>query len=320
MPVYNNAGYLKTAIDSILRQSFKDFECIIIDDGSTDNTAKIIRHYKDPRIKVIHHRHNKGLVFSLNQGIRHARGKYIIRMDGDDVSLTTRFKEQVAFMDDNHSIGVCASWIRVFGNGINYIWRTPIDHDDIKARSLFETPIAHPSVIMRRSVLIKNKLFYSKKFALAEDYELWTRASRVTKLHSYPKVLLKYRMHESQTGHTKITPQKQMGKKIRLLQLAKLHLHPNSNESKLHESICHWEKRAEFNQIRDWLNAIALANHTYQVYDVTALNNILIEKWFGLLSLYQTSRIKRLWLGLQHGRQLQLPSMRYALGKLGIWA
>ena len=123
MPVYNAEKYVAEAIDSILNQTFNDFEFLIINDGSTDNSLDIIKSYDDPRITIINNETNLGLSHTLNKGIELARGEYIIRMDADDISLSIRLEKQIEFMDSNQHIGICGSWIQTFDkSGNQSIW------------------------------------------------------------------------------------------------------------------------------------------------------------------------------------------------------
>jgi len=146
LSVYNAEKYLVEAIKSILNQTFKDFEFIIINDGSTDKSLEIIESYQkeDERIILIS-RENKGLIASLNEGIEKAKGKYIVRMDADDISLSTRFEEQVKIMEENQNIGLCGTSVIVFGNNIkNDVWKLSKDDKTIKTELLFSSPLFHP--------------------------------------------------------------------------------------------------------------------------------------------------------------------------------
>jgi glycosyltransferase involved in cell wall biosynthesis len=183
MSVYNAELYLKEAIESILNQTYKEFEFIIINDGSTDNSLAIIKDYSnhDSRIILIN-RENKGLIYSLNEGISKAKGKYIARMDADDISLPNRFEEQIKFLENNLDIGVVGSDAIVFHKDDKSIWTTYSDSNRTKAELLFSSPLIHPSVMMRKSIIDKYKLFYKKEYIHAEDLELWIRFANVSKL------------------------------------------------------------------------------------------------------------------------------------------
>ena len=199
LPVYNGEKYLKEAIESILNQTYKDFEFIIINDGSTDKSLDIIEKYKkeDERIIVIS-RENKGLIATLNEGIEKAKGKYIARMDQDDISLSNRFEEQLKIMENDKEIVVCGSWINVFGENRKEKISKYFQYDkEIKANLIMSCCFAHPSVMMRRDAFLDNNIWYDENFKNAEDYHLWTQLARVGKFYNIPKVLLNYRFLET---------------------------------------------------------------------------------------------------------------------------
>ena len=186
MPAYNAEKYIGEAIESILNQTFKDFEFIIINDGSVDHTKEIIREYNDPRIVLLENDKNRGIVLSLNKGLDAATGKYIARMDADDIALKNRFERQVEYLDEHKDIGV-------LGTGI-----FTTNAEQLKAELLFNSCIAHPTVMIRKSVLQKYNLKYNTEFAGAEDYCLWWNIAKVSKIATLPDILLDYRIHESQ--------------------------------------------------------------------------------------------------------------------------
>ena len=152
MPVYNAETYVEEAIKSILNQTFEDFEFLIINDGSEDNSLSIINNYasKDNRIKIIS-REKKGLVFSLNEGIKLAKGKYIARMDADDISVPERFKKQISYLERNSDVDICGTWIETFGRSMEVL-KYPVQHDDIKVALLFAFGLAHPSIMAKKTL------------------------------------------------------------------------------------------------------------------------------------------------------------------------
>lgn len=197
MPAYNAEKYIKEAIDSILSQTFGDFEFIIIDDGSTDNTCAIIESYSDSRIRFFRNEKNMGVAATLNRGLDLARGEYIARMDSDDISLPQRFEKQVAFMDSHPDIAVCGTAIECFG--ARHETRFFSENDAaLKVDLLFGCCFAHPSVMLRTSVIRSNSFYYDTAFDKMEDYELWCRVSKVGGLSSLHEILLKYRVHPGQ--------------------------------------------------------------------------------------------------------------------------
>ena len=202
MPVYNGERYLREAINSIINQTFQNFEFHIINDGSTDKSHSILRSINDPRI-IVHEQRNKGLPFSLNKAIRLSQGEYIARMDADDISMPNRLEIQKAFLDSNPEIGLCGSWVIKFGNGKEEIKELPIYHNDIFAHFLFTSLIPHPSIMVRREILKQFGLCYNEKLFGAEDIDLWIRLAKRTMLYNIPVPLLKYRTHLSQKSVNK---------------------------------------------------------------------------------------------------------------------
>lgn len=201
MPAYNAEKYLREAIDSILAQTYKDFEFIIINDGSTDRTKEIILSYSDPRIVYLENEENSGICVTLNKGLDAARGRYIARMDADDIALPDRFALQVDYMDKHENVGVCGSLVERFYNDSDQEHDYPSSETDFiqcKADLLFSTCVAHPSVIIRKSILLENNLRYEDFFRGMEDYQLWWKISRYAFITNIPIVLLKYRIHKNQ--------------------------------------------------------------------------------------------------------------------------
>lgn len=199
MPAYNAEKYLREAIDSILAQTYKDFEFIIINDGSTDRTKEIILSYSDPRIVYLENEENSGICVTLNKGLDAARGRYIARMDSDDIALPDRFAIQVDYMDQHPDIGVCGSDIEVFGEGIEpHIFTQLHTPGECAAGLLFNPCFAHPSVFIRKEIIDKYDLRYKDEFRGLEDFELWWQISKYSKLNNIAKALLKYRHHKGQ--------------------------------------------------------------------------------------------------------------------------
>lgn len=172
MPVYNGEKYLGVAIESILNQTYANFEFIIVNDGSQDGTEIIILSYNDERIVYLKSETNLRIEGTLNKGMRHAVGKYIARMDADDISLPSRLEKQLLFMERNPNIGVCGTWANIFGDNIeSHTWKCPTQSENIKIEMMFACPFVHPSVFIKRTLF--NSYSYSDEFQKAEDYYLW---------------------------------------------------------------------------------------------------------------------------------------------------
>lgn len=198
MPVYNGAKYLKEAIESILSQSYTNFEFIIINDGSTDDSEAIILSYDDSRIVYIKNPENYKLIQTLNIGFTLAKGRYIARMDADDISHPDRLKKQVQFLDENQEYGLIGTGVNLLHgtNKSQLLYHT--DHASLKFALAFYCPFIHPSVMIRSSVLLNIDCVFDANYVHAEDYELWTRLAFKTKMANLPEYLLDYRLHASQ--------------------------------------------------------------------------------------------------------------------------
>lgn len=197
MPVYNAEKYLKEAIDSILNQTFTNFEFIIINDGSTDCSEEIVKSYTDSRIVYLKNNGNKGLVYTLNRGLNLARGEYIARMDSDDIAMPDRFRKQVAYLDKNSRVGICAMGIEYFGemSGKRYFSDRS---EEISVDLMFQCALCHPTVMIRKSMLINNCLAYDPSYEKAEDYRLWCQAITKLEIVTLKEVGVKYRIHKNQ--------------------------------------------------------------------------------------------------------------------------
>lgn len=201
MPVYNAEKYVSSAIESILNQTFRDFELLILDDGSKDGSLEIIKYYakQDSRIKYFH-RKNRGLPYTLNELIRKADGKYIARMDHDDIAFRDRFKIQYDYMEKNPSVSVVGANVIPVENYKNmYYGRT--DCDSVRAIRMiyYNSGIPHPTAFIRTDFLKENNIFYNPHNLAAEDYELWSDIiSHNGIIHLLDTPLLYYRIHKGQ--------------------------------------------------------------------------------------------------------------------------
>tara|TARA_R110002124_G_scaffold185407_1_gene352845 strand:+ start:6412 stop:7446 length:1035 start_codon:yes stop_codon:yes gene_type:complete len=219
MPVYNCELYLKEAIDSILNQTYANFEFFIIDDASTDQTLSIIKAYDDIRINLVEKEVNSGLTKSLNIGLSMAKGKYIARMDGDDISLPERFAKQLSFLDRNPEYVLCGSNYSIIGS--NQVVTLPETNEDIKLGLLKSCVIAHPSVMFRNSILLENNIKYDSSKEPAEDYHLWVQLISKGKFYNIQELLLRYRVHDKQISQKKFIQQRDLAvlAKIELLRI-----------------------------------------------------------------------------------------------------
>lgn len=201
MPVYNGEKYLREAIDSILNQTYTNFEFIIINDGSTDTTEEIILSYEDERILYIKNEENLRLIRTLNKGLDLAKGKYIARMDADDISLPSRLEKQVLFMEDNPRVGLMGAYYKSFSENISNehtINGTPFrSNEGLQFRLLFSSTIRHPTAFIKTEVLRKHRLFFHLDYFHAEEHKLWVEIAKHAEVTVIKDPLVLVRYHEN---------------------------------------------------------------------------------------------------------------------------
>lgn len=286
MLVYNGEKYLNEAIDSVLNQSFKDFEFIIINDGSTDSSLKIINAYTDERIRVINNGTNLGIPASRNIGLSEARGEYLAWCDCDDINFANRFKEQVDYLKNNSEYGVCGTW-QIYSKGKRtFVNRTKKQHELVKAILLFVPSIMNPTSMLRLSMLNANKLKYNNNLAIAEDHDLFLRCSMYFSLTNVQKVLVKYRASETsiiKKFESKENESEKIHNEIYMQALRYLGIEPDKSELKLH-SLCASENGFanfdEFKLCHNWLIKIKIVNNETKVYDHKMLNRVLADRFY----------------------------------------
>jgi glycosyltransferase involved in cell wall biosynthesis len=217
LPVYNGEKYIASAIESILNQSHDNFELILINDGSKDSTEMIINHYviEDKRIKFVS-RENKGLIYTLNQALSLCTGRFIARMDADDISFPNRIKHQLNWLLTNNQHAMVGSSYLYINENDNVIGKRKVicDENEIKNYFLLGNPFCHPSVMFNRDV-IGDELYYDEEYETAEDFELWLRLSRSFLISNIPDCLLKYRINPESITSNSYIKQFHVSKKLR---------------------------------------------------------------------------------------------------------
>ncbi len=266
MPVYNGEKYLRETIDSILNQTFADFEFIIINDASKDSTEEIIKSYEDDRIVYLINEQNLGVAGTLNRGLDAAKGEYIARIDADDIAMPQRFEKQVAFMDAHPDVGLCGSCVRIFeedGAERDFIYS---EHDGaLRVDMLFNCPFAHPSIMLRKSILDKHNLFYNTKYEKAEDYRMWYDMMKVSKGHNLQEPLLRYRHHQGQVTKVNAKEQKIVVTEMRKVMYATLNLDTDAYLevfTKICNGVREFEEE-EYAKIREWMKKTLSADNQY---------------------------------------------------------
>lgn len=196
LPVYNAEKFISKSLSSILEQTYKNFELLVINDGSVDKTEQIVKNVKDKRIKIVKNEQNLGVTKSLNIGLKMSKGEYIARCDGDDVNNLNRFKTQIEFLDKNKDYVLVGSNFEIIDEKGKKIGQTilPETDEEIRKKIMIRNPISHPSVMYRRKVVLKIG-GYRQIFNGAEDYDLWFRLLKVGRVYNLKEKLIKRRWH-----------------------------------------------------------------------------------------------------------------------------
>lgn len=281
MSVYNEEQYIEESLQSILRQTQQDFEVIIFDDCSTDNTIGIIENFHDERILLYQNTQNMGLTKNLNQGLKLAKGKFIARMDGDDISLPERFETQLQYFKDHPDVLLISCQTQTFG-AENLTWKLKDDPDRLKIMMLVRPVLAHPGYMMRRE-LLKLGYQYDESFCSAQDYDLAARVTRKYPIGIASPVLLKYRAHKAQVSVKSGSQQFVNADRVRAFLLKEISLSLSEEEKRQYHMLVQETKTKEisdFLRVRDILEKIIAANRKAEVYDEALLKETLYELLF----------------------------------------
>ncbi len=282
MPAYNGEKHIAEAIESILSQTLDDFELLIVNDGSTDNSRKIASSYGDHRIRIVDNDENMGIIATLNKGIEASQGAFLARMDADDVSYPTRLEKQVEFMRANPSVGICGSWVKTIGKPIARVLPKPASHAAIKAGLFFQNQIHHPSAIMRTAWIRRNGLYYDKSFIYLEDWELWQRASHYFPLANIPEVLVKYRLSGTTISSSRHEQQLKTIRRMCQRNQEDLGMQVNHKSIDIHYALSTRSYPSEHNSLTDiekWLCEVYAANQHSGMYDEQVFSDMLLDRW-----------------------------------------
>ena len=216
MPTYNVAPWVEEAIRSVLRQTYRDFELLVVDDASTDNTLDVVRSIDDPRIRIASFPDNVGLADNLNRGLDIITTELVARMDGDDIAEPDWLETGIHILDTHPCVGICSFGFQFFGSKSSIV-RFPELHEDSKAQMLFGCTVIVP--VFRRAVMVDNHLRYSTEAFPAEDYMMWANAYRVTQIYNVQRTLFRYRTHATQISTSRREAQILKSNEVRLKML-----------------------------------------------------------------------------------------------------
>lgn len=273
--------WLCQAIESILNQSYKNIEFIIVDDYSKKSIEHIIERYQDERIYLIKNKENKGLTKSLNIALNMATGEYIARMDSDDISLPERLKTQVEFMEANPEIIVCGTYRRAFGiENKNEIWDIPTTRKKQQIELFFyNCGLTHPTAMFRRSMLVEHGILYNEKYIKAQDYGIWVQCTRYAPMAVIPRILLKYRKSSRQVTSNR-EDVKYFDSLVKTDQLTNIGIFPSIEEKKLHLAFCDLYPSVNAAKLFEWVNRLDENNIVYNFFDKKLFTRRLRKQWY----------------------------------------
>ena len=281
LPTYNTAvDFLKEAIESILTQTFRDFELIIIDDGSTNEVPAYLDSLADSRIRLIRNSRNIGITKSLNRGFRASRGKYIARMDGDDISFPDRLEKQFSFMEQHPEVVVCGSKVTFDRNKSLPDWKKATDMESYRIRMLFRNPgPAHPTAFFRRGTLIKHHIEYDERLKYGQDYGMWETLSRIGQICTLPDRLLYFRRHENSISIVHRGEQIQCDMITQKKLLLRLLGHVTQAEQELHYqySTGYYSGQLMTGTVLEWYRRLIQANRQKHIYHCGKFNRYVFH-------------------------------------------
>ena len=288
LPVYNCETYIAEAMESVLAQTFTDFELLIIDDASTDRTVDVIKSYSDSRIVFLQKPKNTGYTRSLNMGLQMARGKFIARMDGDDVCRPNRLERQVNVLQSRPELLLVGSLFSIIG-GLKPRY-SPLTHELIKVYLLHHNYIQHPTVMMRREVITQFNLQYNPAYEPTEDYKLWSEIVRCGKVEVINEILLDYRMHVAQTSTVRMIEQEEQANRVRLEMVSLLVCNKEMDERKrkFHLQLIKNEVDKDFSlrKMDSWIKQLIAANVEKREFDHKELQQFLLDKQHNIVKNY----------------------------------
>ncbi len=281
MPVRNMKSFVMVATDSILRQSFIDFEFIIVDDASSDRTGELLDTITDPRIIRITNERKQGNYRSRNRGLKMAKGKYICVMDADDIAHPEKISKQLEFMEKNPGYLAAGTDIEFFtGNTPVSRFERLRNPEEIKVNLLKDNVCTHPTLMVRKKVFTNYGILYSEDYHYSADYDLMLQISRVGAITNLPEFLLQYRVHPNQISSTKREEQIMYADHIRLKQLDDLKIHPSIDEVMIHLSLMKSLPLPESKLVlaEKWCNKLLIKNHKLHIFDQKQLFRFLEEQ------------------------------------------
>lgn len=300
MPVYNGKKFIREAINSVITQTYSNFELLVIDDSSTDKTLSVVRSFSDSRIKIISSKKHLGLVGIRNIGLQKTSGELIAFLDSDDIMAGDRLSFQMDFLKRNPHIVLVGSWVRVI-DGLSRptgpVWKHITDPSLIPSVLLFRNCLTQSSV-MGKSREIK-EIGFRESFSSAPDYDLWVRLAYRYKIANIPKVLSCYRLHSQNMSHSIKSSIHEADMENYKAQLSKMKISPTPDQLMTHGSFERQSKysKKELRKVSEWLRTLVIANKKTCIYNRNNFNRIISRYWFKacMMAAYEGFDVINLW-------------------------
>ncbi|RWU07563.1 glycosyltransferase family 2 protein [Pedobacter chitinilyticus] len=291
MAVYNGEKYIKEAIESVLTQSYRDFELLIINDGSTDKTLDVIAQFKDPRIRLLHNDGNRGLTYTRNHGVKEARGEYFAILDSDDIAMPNRLKIQVDYMNANADVAICGGQAVLIDGSSKEIRPYKVHSGDSLSHWLVLHNVFINSTLMIKTSVMREMGGY-RDMAPAEDYDLSFRIGLKYRVANISDTFVFYREHGNNIS--KVQTEKLNNAERRIIE----HIHSSLKIStdkafiKTHHSILKYDFEASaISEFELFLKALRKSNHLNKYYPISIFNRFLFDTWFKILKVKKEKNI-----------------------------
>jgi len=293
MPVYNVEYFVASAIQSVLEQTYQDFELIIINDGSTDGSKTVINSFTDKRISYFENEINSGIVYSRNKGLKMAKGKFVGMFDADDIAHREKFEKQIAFLEKNPEFGMVGSWAKFIdaeGKHIPSGWKLKAKPEAIPAIMLFKNYFVQSAVLYRRECISNYK--FQDGFDILEDYLMWYEILKKYKVWNLQEYLIKYRIHEGGVTKKYQLEKEEKEREVFRIQIQGIGIEPTEDELKIHQLIRNdlpVSNLQTLKSIEQWLLKIITANNISKIYNQKILKKVVRNRW--IKSCYKTKDI-----------------------------
>jgi glycosyltransferase involved in cell wall biosynthesis len=287
LPVFNGEKYLNESIESVLSQTYQNWELIIINDGSTDNTEKLVLNYTDKRIRYLLNETNRGIIFSMNKGLDEAKGEFIARLDADDIALPFRLEKQVEYLIENKDYVLAGCYFHTIDSAGKYLKKVTFPANNLDAQSylLLHNCFCHSAIMMRAG--IAKELKYDPEFQVCEDYDLWYRISRKGKIINIPVFAALYRLHDSNISLKKKEIMFANVNKINKKILDGLDIEYSEKELEVHSNaLCYnagyFRNKTNLRLLENWMCKLYSYINKKGHFNALLCYRILTEKWLVL--------------------------------------